>query len=114
MSADVFNVLRKELADLLAHENVPHSAANSVTEQFIARFRQRFGGERLYIPEQDPNTIAQRDEAILQDLNASIPPTEIARRHGVDRATVYRVYHRRTRRRPEDDGGFGSDDWNLR
>lgn len=109
---DVLTILRTELAELLAEQNVPHSAACAITDKFVARLQQRCGGDRLLVPKIDRD---KRDAAILADWRAGYTPDENAARNDVDRATVYRVIGRRSQRKRNggDGGGFGNPEWNL-
>lgn len=107
------SILRTELADLLATENVPHSAACHITEQLLERLQHKCGGDRLLVPKVDRS---KRNAEILADWKKGDTVDQIAKRHGVDRTTVYRIIERRhAPRRPTgtDGGGFGNPDWNL-
>ena len=109
---DLLSILRHDLAELLATEEVPHAAACAVTEKLIERLQQRCGGDRLLVPKIDR---CKRDAEIMADWREGRQPDEIARRRSVDRATVYRVIGRRHQRKVSTGGGggFGSEDWNL-
>lgn len=110
---DLLNILRADLAELLAAEDVPHSAACAITEKLVTRLQQKCGGDRLFVPRVDRS---KRDAAILADWKKGDSPEVIAKRHEVDRATVYRIIGRRNQRRRStgtDGGGFGNPEWNL-
>lgn len=109
---DTLTILRNELADLLAAENVPHGAACAVTEKFIERLQQRCGGDRLFVPKIDRD---KRDAAILADWRAGMTVGAIAERQGVATKTVYNIINRRSAKRAPTDieGGFGRSDWEL-
>lgn len=110
---DLLTMLRTELAELLAAEQVPHGAACKITEQLLARLQQQCGGDRLLVPKIDR---AKRNAEIFADWKRGDAIEAIAGRHGVDRATVYRIIERRRTPRQtggQGGGGFGSDDWNL-
>lgn len=110
---DVLTILRTELAELLAEQNVPHSEACAITDKFVARLQQRCGGDRLLVPKIDRD---KRDAAILADWRARFTPDEIAARNDVSRGTVYRIINRRNQRKPgggDGGGGFGNPEWNL-
>jgi Mor family transcriptional regulator len=83
-----------------------------VTEQFIQRLQQRFGGDRLLIPKVDRD---RRDAAILADWRNGQTVGEIAKAQGVTVRAVYYVINRtRARRKTSGEGGgFGSEEWNL-
>lgn len=106
------NILRTDLAELLAEANVPHSAACAVTEKLIEGLQQKCGGDRLFVPKIDRG---KRDAAILADWKAGKTVDEIAQAHDVVRATVYRIIGKRHQRKTGTDGGggFGSPEWNL-
>ena len=107
------SILRTELADLLAPENVPHGAASHITYQLLERQQHKCGGDRLLVPKVDRS---KRNAEILADWKRGDSIEVIAKRHGVDRTTVYRIIERRRVPRGQtgtDGGGFGSEDWNL-
>ena len=108
---DLVTILRKELADLLATEEVPHSAASAITDQFIKRIQERFAGDRVLVPKIDR---AKRDAAILADWHNGLTVEAIAKRQACCRQTAYRVINRGRRQRASgDDAEFGSAEWRL-
>lgn len=110
---DTLTILRTELAELLAEQNVPHSAACAITDKFVARLQQRCGGDRLLVPKIDRD---KRDATILADWRAGLSPEDIIRQRGIPKTTVYRVLGRRNQRKPgggDGGGGFGNPEWNL-
>lgn len=102
-------ILRKELADLLSEEDVPHGAACAITEKLVQRVVDQCGGDRVPVPKIDR---AKRDEAILLSWRAGVALAEIARQQSVPLRTVYRVIGIR-QKSSGDSAGFGSADWNL-
>lgn len=108
---DTLSILRADLAELLAEQDVPYGAACTITDKFIECLRKKYGGDRLLVPKIDRT---KRDAAILADWRARYTPDEIAARNDVSRGTVYRIINRRNQREPGGrDADFGSDEWRL-
>ena len=62
-----------------------------VADAICGELQQTFGGAEIYIPA--PSRI-DRNQAILDDWRRGLSPDTIRRRHGVARATVYRLIAR--------------------
>jgi len=65
-----------------------HNVAPSIIQQVINTLRQRYGGDRPFIPKIDRQT---RNEQIAEDMRRGLSPEAIARQHGCDPRTVRRV-----------------------
>jgi len=65
-----------------------HQVAPSIIQQVINTLRQRYGGERVFIPRIDRQT---RNAAICADLQRGLSPEAVARQRGCSSSTVRRV-----------------------
>ncbi len=65
-----------------------HQVAPSIIQQVINTLRQRYGGERVFIPKIDRQT---RNQQITEDTQRGLSPEAIARRRGCDPKTVRSV-----------------------
>ncbi len=106
-------MLGKLITDQLVDEGVPLPDAVTAAAHVLERLREVHGGQRIYVP----SARQHREGEIASDWRAGVAPKDIARRRNVDLSTVYRVIKRQrsTQRQyePDDDTGFGSEDWNL-
>lgn len=78
-------------ADLLADCGLllaEHQVAPSIIRQVIGTLRQRYGGDRVFIPKIDRPT---RNEQIVTDRRHGLSPETIARKRGCSPTTVRRV-----------------------
>jgi DNA-binding NarL/FixJ family response regulator len=78
-------------ADLLTdagHLLIQKGVEESIIEWVINELRQRYGGDRVFIPKIDRPT---RNQRIAADLQQGIPHKQIARQRGCSPATVSRI-----------------------
>lgn len=80
------------LLDLL-HAIDPEIAPGTVVHYGRA-IRSTFGGQRLYIHATDPHREANK-AAALADWRQGVPLAVASATHGIDRATLYRLIHRK-------------------
>lgn len=73
---DFGNVLRQE------------AVAESIIERVIDKLRQRYGGDRVFIPKIDRLT---RNQRIVADLQQGLPLKQIANKSGCSSTTVRRI-----------------------
>lgn len=65
--------------------------AVEISDGILHRLQQRWGGDRIYIPSKDR---AARDAAIRAAFDGR-NHDEVCRRHGISRATLYRILGQR-------------------
>lgn len=55
----------------------------------LPQLHRALGGEKYYIPKEPPSVKVEARAALLQDLDR--PAAEVQQRHGISRATLYRL-----------------------
>lgn len=73
---DFGNVLRQE------------AVSESIIERVIDKLRQRYGGDRVFIPKIDRLT---RNQRIVADLQQGLPLKQVANKRGCSFTTVRRI-----------------------
>jgi transposase len=67
----------------------------ALAQEIEAHIKAEYGGRRVRIPKRKKHATAEQREAILKDaLNPSASDEEITQRHGIHRATMYRMLKR--------------------
>ena len=73
--------------------NLPAAQAEPLTLDIIETIRSRFSGETIYIPTTKTFDRAQRDKAILAELDGG-NRRAIARRYGLSLVRIYQIINR--------------------
>ena len=87
---EIFQRIRARMQE--AH-GLPHEVVN-LLELAEAEARLEFGGQRITVTgvKADP---ARKAAAVTRDYLSDLPVQEVASRHGISRATMYRLLKRR-------------------
>lgn len=59
----------------------------------IKSMQHNYGGDRAYIPK-PPSAAPEKRQAVTSDYLANLPEKEIVDKHGISRATLYRMIKR--------------------
>jgi len=87
---DTLSALRTDIVRAVReHTGLHERLAVPIAEDILAAVRQRFGGQRIYVP--SAQTAQERAEAIRSLLDCGHDPQTVARLTGLSRATVYRA-----------------------
>lgn len=70
--------------------NIKESEATVLTKKILNSLRDRIGGKEFYIPRSDKS---KRTEEIAKEFNGT-NLTEVCKKHGVTKSTVYRAMSR--------------------
>ena len=57
----------------------------------LPQLHEMLGGEAYYVPKQSPSLQAEQRDALVKDALGSASNRELQERHGVSRATLYRL-----------------------
>jgi Mor family transcriptional regulator len=72
----------------LVREKTALDEANA--KEVEAALRQRFGGQRIYVPRWRAHMNAMQKKALYEDGVSNAPEEEVTRKHKISRATLYR------------------------
>lgn len=64
-------------------ENAAHAIEQNI--------RARYGGQRVRIPKRRKWATEEERAAVVSDVHADLPASELTRKHGISRATLYRL-----------------------
>jgi Mor family transcriptional regulator len=84
------DIVRDIIERLMAHEP---SITEEIALRVEAEVRQTWGGAEVYVPKEAKRQSRVR-EAVVKDALSTMSTAEIQRRHGVSRATIYRLLKR--------------------
>jgi len=86
--------MRAEITSAIREATGLHERfATEISDEILARLMTRWGGDRLHVPARDR---AARDAAIRAEFDGRNHDA-VCRRHGISRATLYRVIGERAR-----------------
>lgn len=85
--------LRFEITAIVQEEIGLHEQfAIQIADALTRGFRKRFCGQKIYIPNSDPQDINQRNAGIKQEFNGTRESlSAVMRKYNVSKTTVYRV-----------------------
>lgn len=63
----------------------------TAAKPLLQPIHELLGGDRYYIPERSPALATDRRKSVVRDGLTDSPTEVIQRRHGVSRATIYRL-----------------------
>lgn len=63
----------------------------AAAKPLLQPIHEMLGGDRYYIPERSPALADERRKTILRDSLTDAPTEVIQTRHGISRATIYRL-----------------------
>ncbi len=104
---DLIDALHDGLFCALVGQGIDDLTALREAGALVEDVQRRIERVWVYVPAEDKAT---RDARIAADLAAGGDRDDVAARHGISKKTVTRAVRRR---RPDDDDGFGSPEWNL-
>jgi Mor family transcriptional regulator len=90
MMADIkaFDVLSFVLHEVMRQ----HPSYTEVqARQLLPKLHEALGGDSYYVAKTAPSLQEEKREALLRDAASSASPRELQARHGVSRATLYRL-----------------------
>lgn len=70
------------------------SLSKEAAQQIEAEVRAQYGGLRVRIPKRKKHLSPEQRAAAFRDGLSDAPTDEVAARHGIDRATLYRLMKR--------------------
>jgi Mor family transcriptional regulator len=68
--------------------------ADPATLRIIEQYHAGFGGDRYYIPKEAPSVKAELHKVAYTEALTTASTTDIQRRHGLSRSTIYRLVKR--------------------
>ncbi len=87
------DIVRYIVTETLTAAGLPTSGP--CVDGLVSRFLREFGGERVYLPQQDRRLVMETRARIFEVALSSREPTDVlARREGIGRATLYRLLKR--------------------
>ena len=84
-------------------------AAINKTQTLCKKLQEDLGGREHYLPALSKN---ERHRKVAADLQAGLPPDEVAQKHGLHPRTVKKIAANNCQKQ-SDDPGLGTPDWML-
>lgn len=88
--------------ETLRMHGVTEDRCSSETTRICAHLRTELGGQEYYVPRKPPPLTRDpaRRQKLITDALSPMPTREVEQRHGVSRATIYRLIKRHARGQP--------------